>query len=1015
MVEEIIPGVETAAGAATDGVVASVDSEALPAAVAGEGQAELFENASDLEPVQEGPVPVGTGQGPEVADGQNVEPFPIDGEPIPVTTEEGDEPVEIAGATRELLKAATKALKGEEGSAAGSARVTTQVEQLGDQLIITHADEQTARRFNAIFDLPADQRVPLLKPNLGTLGTKSLDDVTAGYVDALNIIFEEEARKMRRGTVSMDDMAATAMRNGFDEAFLEVMGRRVGDDIGPEKLFKAMWVFQHTAMALDDIAMQARITGSPEDKAAFLQMLTIAGRVTINAGAMASETGRTMAVLSNASKSGALNDIERLSNLPDLLERFGVSEDTVDDALAAYTALPKSTMRKRMGRNMFQKGMDVWAELYINALLSSPVTHMINITSNLIFGMFQLPERALAGVIGTLRTGSQVAAKKAAKRFLKTNILQGFDPNDRVFMGEMTAMLASRHQGLTDAMIAAKRGALKEQETFGAMSKIDTRERRAISTDYLNFDPESVIGKSVNTIGIITRFLGSRLLLAEDEFAKGIAYQAELYAQAHRRMAALTAEGMDADKVAQEGAAILAGRDAASVRTAQEGAQRLTFQGDLGKFAGKFNSIMAHPMAKILVPFYKTPTNIIKETLIRTPLGIVTPTGFWKDLRRGGAEADLALSRMTMGSTIFATIAMWGAGDESSPFILTGAGPEDKNAAAAWERLELKPHSLAWRQEDGTYESFDYSRLAPISGILAMASDYAQYSQYEGDDEKNLGDLAVISALGMYDVVKDLPMMQGLFDIVELVGSEYKGNREAVEATLEAISKRLTGAALTAVPGFAGSLTATVERVVNPRRSDTSLETDQLEGGAWARGFYKALNILKSRHPLFSNDVGVKLNMWAEEMSQCKNGLWCFFSPIRVLSSKHRAVDEEMVDLNLGLADISRTQKGIELGVEQKNKIIIEMNRIEHPSTTPGETWVLLDELNWTVKQDFYRRNQDGTDRGKGEKLDMLRSIRNGYLEEARDTIFGRSSDLQSKVRIRERNLKKFGKAQGEN
>jgi hypothetical protein len=45
----------------------------------------------------------------------------------------------------------------------------------------------------------------------------------------------------------------------------------------------------------------------------------------------------------------------------------------------------------------------------------------------------------------------------------------------------------------------------------------------------------------------------------------------------------------------------------------------------------------------------------------------------------------------------------------------------------------------------------------------------------------------------------------------------------------------------------------------------------------------------------------------------------------------------------------------------------------------------------------------------------MLRSIRNGYLEEARDTIFGRSSDLQSKVRIRERNLKKFGKAQGEN
>jgi hypothetical protein len=263
----------------------------------------------------------------------------------------------------------------------------------------------------------------------------------------------------------------------------------------------------------------------------------------------------------------------------------------------------------------------------------------------------------------------------------------------------------------------------------------------------------------------------------------------------------------------------------------------------------------------------------------------------------------------------------------------------------------------------------------------------------------------------MYDIVKQLPMMQGLFDIVELVGSEYKGSREAVEATMEAMSKRLTAAALTVIPGFAGSLTATVERVASPTRSDTGLTADQLEAGMFGRGFYKAMNIFKSRNGFYSSDVEPKLNRWAEEMKQCENGGWCFITPVRVISSKHRAVDEEMVNLNLGLGEISNVQLGIELGVGQKNDIIREMNRIERPrGDGQAGTWRLLEELNWYIKTEAYLRNADGSDRGKGEKLKDLRSIDNRYLEEARATVFARNSSLQAKVKLRKENLKNFGK-----
>ena len=631
---------------------------------------------------------------------------------------------------------------------------------------------------------------------------------------------------------------------GFDSAFLEVMGRRVGDDVGPEQLARSIWVFQHVSLALDDVMLNGT-------DAEVLQMLPIAGRVTINTAASASEAGRTMAVLSNASKFGAMGDIERLSNLPELLKRYGVKKETVDDMRAAYTALPKSSMRKRMGRGLFQKGLDVWAELYINSLLSSPVTHMVNITSNLIFGMFQLPERALAGALGALRT----------------NILRGFTSSDRVFMSESMAMVQSLRQGLSDAIVASKRGLVSEEETFGAMSKIDVRERRAISSEFLGLEGQSPVGLGVDGLGIVTRFMGSRLLLAEDEFAKGIAFQAELYAQAQRRMKVLINDGMEPDKAAEEGARILAGRDAAAVRTAQEGAQRLTFQGDLGAFASKFSTIMSHPAAKIFVPFYKTPTNILKETMARTPLGLLPGSGFWTDFRAGGASADLAMSRLVMGSSIFMTVAYAAAGGEGSAVILTGAGPEDKTAKAAWRRLKLQKHSIAFRNEDGTYESFDYSRLAPIAGILAMAADYAQYSQYE-DDASALEQLYMSGPLALYDQMKELPMMQGLFSIVDILGSEFEGGREKMERSFELIAKQLTAAGLSSLPLVpTGSLTATVERVLNPNASNTMPAGDEIDAGPLARGFYEALNKAKARNPFFSNAVSAKLNLWGETMT----------------------------------------------------------------------------------------------------------------------------------------------------
>lgn len=160
----------------------------------------------------------------------------------------------------------------------------------------------------------------------------------------------------------------------------------------------------------------------------------------MNYAAALSETGRTQAVVSHAAKAGRLAPDDKLSQLPDILARF-TSDGIVnlEDARAAFLSLPNDGVKGRFLDRLLKWGtkntgrfLDNWAEAYVNALLSSPVTHAVNLASNTVFGAIQVPERALGGGIG----------------FVRTNIFRAGGP-DRVYMEESWRMLASLSRGLT--------------------------------------------------------------------------------------------------------------------------------------------------------------------------------------------------------------------------------------------------------------------------------------------------------------------------------------------------------------------------------------------------------------------------------------------------------------------------------------------------------------------------------------------------------------------------------------
>ena len=884
----------------------------------------------------------------------------------PVAPEQ--EEVQVAGPVTGMVKAARE-MRDKVAQEAGKVEEVTPPPQpmsqvIEGEIVLQRVPEATAKEFRESLNLPDDFNIEIPSltrkinrtsenPDGETVAVYNTKEGADAWIKKMHDIFDEQIKVATRGQRSLADMAEDAQEMGMHGALLELLDREVGEAFNSEQMYRAIWVRKAMKQELDRVANE----GSDEE---FLRLLPFAASVEVQSAGARAEGGRAMGVISHTDKIGTGDDA--LKSLPELIKAYGIKKETVSNIRYAYLALPKTeqkmTFLRIIGKGI-NKGMDLFAEAYVSSLLTSIPTHMINILGNLIFGAIQIPERMIAGAVGSVRV----------------NLFKNLTTKDRVYMGESLEMIRSLSDGVPAALKAAWKAMKTEEGTFGGPSatKIDTRESKAISSEFLGLDPnaggvEGTFGRFVDMTGIITRFMGGRLLLAEDELAKGILFHMDLRGQARRTIERQIEEGMSETEAIKSGARVLAGLDNEIVKSAEDFAVRGTFQGDLGPLGQFMNKAFSHPLMKIWVPFFKTPTKIGIEILQRTPLGALLPTGFWTEFAQGGAKADAALGRMIFGTGVFATIASMSTGEMIPGFKINGAQPQDKNAAAAWRRNGWQEYSFAVQQDDGTWKNYEYGRLAPVGGIFAMAADYANYSQYS-DNDSELEELFLGAGGALFNVMSELPMLQGIFSITELAGSEYENFNKKFDRAYELMVKQVTGAVVTATPlAPTGPLFASIERSLDPLASDPKLSTmdtqNALQTSSTARGFYEALNRMKSRSPFFSDTVPPKLNLYGEPMKQCENGAWCFISPLRVTTTKGNVVDEEMVNLGLGVPMPTRTQRGVRLTSDQYNEMLVRINELGNET--------MLEEMESVIELDVY---QSADIAGKGGKIEQLKSV----------------------------------------
>ncbi len=803
--------------------------------------------------------------------------------------------------------------------------------------------------------------------NLARYQTDDAAAIVGGVADALQI---------KTKAVTFDEIKSKAAENGISESFLT---RLVGNDgrmmANAVETYKALEVLESSANELDSLFKLVNTGNATDvDKLKLRQQIAFHGLIQKGVKGMQTETARALAVFRIPREGNA-------AVIKQVLEEYG--GDTALESMAkSYLVLESRAAKNAMIEKSMMSGVqDVWFTTYINGLLSSPVSHAKNVVSNSMFGLYQIPERLMGAFYSNVLPPG-VRSWKA--------LVPGSDA-DKIAYDEALTMVQSLRNGITEGLQLAST-AWKNNQPNDLMSKIEAQrglDTPPISSAAMGIEPDKWLGKAIDYYGTAITVPG-RALMTEDEFFKGVLYRMELNTQITRRGKAVYREAIDAGMSESQAMAKaqleVEGLFSAPPRDLDEAAvqfaQRGTFTADLPPALQKLQQVFNHPALKVVVPFFKTPANIGLSVVERTPFAPLSSR--WREeMAQGGVYRDMALAKVTLGSALLATF-----GAMSAEGLLTGRGPERKADREALMRDGWQPYSI--KMGDAYYS---FNGMEPVSALLAIAADYAEYARHEPDASK-VEQVFLGATYGLYEYLKEQPYLQGAADFVKLFGLNQQGSIDG-KKVIDGLVKQFGGFVIGGSPaGAYSSLVAGIERMLDPTARDTRANPDLPMG---LRGFAEAFNKYRSRLPYFNADLPESLNLWGDPIMQGQGKPWEIVLPTKVSPAQFSEVDDALVRLGSPVGMPERKIDGIEMEAAQYNRLLTIYGK-ELPSRqailqtiqTPGFDLLALDDQQKAIQSvhskymDAAKRQlktEDPTLSAKILELDELRKANGLYYK----------------------------------
>ena len=360
-------------------------------------------------------------------------------------------------------------------------------------------------------------------------------------------------------------------------------------------------------------------------------------------------------------------------------ENTGVNPDALPDDIID-TPEKVDHIGRILGANMASIG-DKLYEYWINSILSGPSTHAANILGNTINATYEL-------------TG---------KRFTEALINTVTKRKDGATFGEFKTML--QHLDFKEAWRRAKRA--WDLETTGNGGKLETM-RTAIG------------GRT----GRIIRMPG-RALRAADEFAKAVIYPIETAAMAYREGIAKGLSGQELSSYIEEQ---LTTPNSTAAKWGNQRAAELTFTEDPGAAIRKMMEMREAggwfgTALKMFFPFMKTPHNILKQGIRKSPLGVLSLLNEGGKIIRGKRDFDGEFVARTAEQVLAwsALALIYGLDDDDDLPFITGSSPRYGSAEQQFKANKIPPYSI---RIGDTY--YSYRRIEPLATGLALIADTVQ-------------------------------------------------------------------------------------------------------------------------------------------------------------------------------------------------------------------------------------------------------------------------------------------------
>lgn len=817
---------------------------------------------------------------------------------------------------------------------------------------------------------------------------------TADYLAKLKDSNQELFEQARRGNISFEQMVEMAEERGLDNVVTQMIERQPGDAVPPEDFLAGMLGFsQVTEMARRSWDEAFNMPRGPEREEALRQahnLTAVQATLSANLSAVTSEAGRTLQLSGELARRG-------IPNVTTELDLYGAkSIEEIELVGRRFISLTSPSARRAFAeRGMFTKTMDVLAESFTGSLLKGLTTHAINIGSNTGHLSLYVLDETVGSFIGRARSAITGNTDRARGR----NAL---------------ARLQGMQSALMDGIYLAGKTLYTEQ-TLQSRNKVNLAVNRAIGTtgnpsEILNQARQgNFMSAATNAYGSYIR-LGTRALLAEDEFFSAVFGRGELHTIAQNEAYAIydlnIANGktvQEATDAAEQARINIIENPSDDVRNRiRDETDYALFRNDLPGALNKINDVINHPAAKIQLPFFRTLTNLLLRGTER-----VVPAVWDKDFRaaiaKGGRDADLAIAKFATGSSLAIGWGIFSSRNQepNGDIVVIGSGPVDPDLRRAYfQENKFQPSSINIRREDGTYASFTFSGFDPISAPLLLGADFAEYARYE-DDPETLERTASAVGSAMAQYLEDMTFFSTQSQMLSALMEPTP--EDAISRLSEILVQPYTQSAMSLIPGF-NTFSAKVEQQIDPTARDTQLPSEGLFGvrpnelPAPFRGVYAEIQRGISRNPMLSQGLPPALNNWGEEMTTGSGTAWDFFSPVRIQNAEYSKLNEELLSINRGVSPVPRSIDGVRLSREQRNDYILISNQLDENNRLPGmegynATQALLPQLNVMIESDYYKEQPTAD-----MKARLIRNLISTRREAARRLLFQKYPRLKIRV-----------------